>query len=115
MQRERLYLLDILAATRDIERFVHDVEREAFLANSEKQSAVAFQFSVIGEAVFHVTDALKHRYPEVAWIQARDLRNLIAHRYFAIDWTIIWDTATISVPLLRQQISTILAAEFPEE
>jgi uncharacterized protein with HEPN domain len=56
---------------------------------------------------------MKQRYPAIAWVQARDLRNLIAHRYFAIDWSIIWDTATVSVPLLRPQIAAILEAEFP--
>lgn len=114
MQHERLYLHDILEAADAIARFVEDTSRDAFLADSEKQSAVAFQFLIIGEAVRNLPDEMKSRYPDIAWGRARNLRNLIAHHYFAIDWSIIWDTATLSVPQLGTQISRILAAEFPE-
>ena len=36
------------------------------------------------------------------------LRNLLVHEYFGIDLQQVWDSATIDVPLLRQQIQPIL-------
>ncbi len=112
MQREHLYVRDIVRACDAIARYVMDIDRDAFLADDLLQSGVAFQFSIIGEAVRNVPVELKQRHPEVAWINARDLRNLIAHRYFAISWPIIWETATVSIPILRAQIATILMSEF---
>ena len=75
---------------------------------------MAFQFSIIGEAVRNLPDDLKQRYPDVAWVNARNLRNLIAHRYFAISWPIIWDTATLAIPVLRSQIAAIIDTEFSD-
>jgi uncharacterized protein with HEPN domain len=39
-------------------------------------------------------------------------RNIAVHAYFAVDWSIVWVTATQDAPQLRQQVSKILAAEF---
>jgi uncharacterized protein with HEPN domain len=43
------------------------------------------------------------------------LRNIAVHRYFGINWEIVWDTATQGVPVLHEQIAAILAAEFPDD
>jgi uncharacterized protein with HEPN domain len=112
MQRDHLYAIDILRACETIAKYVASTDRETFLADDLLQGGVAFQFSIIGEAVRNLPDDLKQRYPHVAWVNARDLRNLIAHRYFTISWPIIWDTATISIPVLRSQIAAIIDAEF---
>ena len=47
-------------------------------------------------------------YPAVPWKQARDMRNLLVHAYFAIDCDVVWTTATESVPLLAAQVKEIL-------
>jgi len=41
------------------------------------------------------------------------LRNIAIHQYFGISWDIVWDTATQDVPVLRDQVAAILAAEYP--
>jgi uncharacterized protein with HEPN domain len=38
----------------------------------------------------------------------------VVHEYFGLDWAIVWQAATDSVPELRRQVSGILAAEFPD-
>ena len=115
MQVEQLYLRDIVEAADAIAGFLNGVDRTSFLEDAEKKSAIAFQFTVIGEAVRNLPDDLKRRYPDIAWTNAPALRNLITHRYFAIDWTIIFDTAVTAIPNLRQQIASILANEYPED
>ena len=39
-------------------------------------------------------------------------RNLVVHEYFGLDWSIVLDTATTLVPVLRDQIAGVLSAEF---
>jgi uncharacterized protein with HEPN domain len=41
------------------------------------------------------------------------MRNFPAHRHFAIDWSIVWDTATQDVPALRQQVAAIIEIDDP--
>ena len=113
MQHERLYLVDILDACDKIGRFIAGHDASKFMADEQAQSAVAFQLSIIGEATRRLSDDLKQRYPNVAWQDARSMRNLIAHQYFAIDWLTVWDTAVRDIPALRQQLNAIMAAEFP--
>ena len=37
-------------------------------------------------------------------------RNFVVHEYFGLDWEIVWQTATDSVPDLSRQVSAILTA-----
>jgi len=114
MPREHLYLADIIAACDQIATFVSQTDSARFLSDDLAQSAVAFQFTIIGEAIANVTNELKQPYAEVRWADARRMRNLISHRYVAIDWQIIWDTAENSVPVLREQVEAILENEYPQ-
>ena len=41
-------------------------------------------------------------------------RNLVVHEYFGLNWPIVWDTAKMLVPVLREQVARVLSAEFPE-
>jgi uncharacterized protein with HEPN domain len=114
MEHVRLYLADILEASDRINRFIAGHDAAIFIIDELAQSAVAFQLSIIGEATRRLPDDLKQRYPTVAWQDARSMRNLIAHQYFAIDWMTVWDTVASDIPALRQQVATIVATEFPD-
>ncbi len=114
MQREALYLRDIVDPGEEIATYLIDTDELSFLADSLKQSAVAFQLSILGEAIANISDKFKQKYPDVEWSAARSLRNIIAHRYFAINWTIIWETAVRDVPVLQAQVAAILEYEYPD-
>lgn len=114
MPHDRLYLADIVEAADTIALLLQGFDETAFLADLRTQAAVAFHIANIGEAVNGISASLKQRYSHVSWAQARSMRNFLAHRYFAIDWSIVWEAATHDLPLLRQQIASILAAEFPD-
>lgn len=38
-------------------------------------------------------------------------RNIAIHEYFAVDWTIVWNAATVDAPALHEQVAKILADE----
>ena len=40
-------------------------------------------------------------------------RNRIVHDYFGLDWTVLYETLTIHVPILRD-LRRILETEFPD-
>lgn len=46
----------------------------------------------------YVADLVDHtravrEYPDVAWRQIRSFRNLAVHRYFSVDWAVVWKIA----------------------
>jgi len=73
---------------------------------------VLHKLTLIGEATRRLSPELLSRYPEADWKAIVGLRNIVAHAYFAVDWSIVWTTATEDVPHLRATVQEILAKEF---
>ncbi len=114
MRPERLYLSVILSAADAISIFLQDRSRQYFMMDYQLRSAVTYQMIIIGEALSHISAEVRARHPEIAWTEAIGLRNYAAHGYFSIDWAIIWDTATVDVPVIQHQIAAVIATEYPE-
>jgi len=112
MRSEQQYLTDIVEAADAIVRFMVDTDREAFLTNELRQSAVMQKIGVIGEAAGKVSPELRAQYPDVEWPNIVGMRNILVHSYFSIKQDIIWQTATQAVPDLREKIAHILDHEF---
>ena len=114
MQRERLYLADIVEAADAIARFIAGIEEEQFVSNDLVRSAVLHKLTVIGEAVRQLPPELRSRHPVVPWRSVVAFRNIAVHAYFSVDWSIVWSTATHDVPILRDQVAAIQEALPPE-
>jgi uncharacterized protein with HEPN domain len=78
-----------------------------------RRDAVLYRLLLLGEIASALPDALRDRYPDVAWRQIRAFRNLAVHRYFGVDWAVVWKIAQDEVPLLEEQAMAIMRAEFP--
>ncbi len=112
---ERLiaFLEHICAAILKIEAYVQDVDELAFLNSTLLQDAVARNFEIIGEASHNI----ERDYPEFA-VQNQDIplaiayqmRNVIAHGYFSIDYELVWKTIYKELPTLFRQVQACLAA-----
>jgi len=67
---------------------------------------------VIGEAAARISDELKARYREIPWPKIVAFRNILVHAYFGTDWAEVWLAASRQAPELRDQIASILQAEY---
>ena len=108
MRPERLYLQDILEACEAIQRFLRGSNETAFRQDELTQSAVLQKLIVIGEAAARLPRAFTEQHPEVEWADIVAFRNIAVHEYFAVDWQIVWVTATEDVPMLREKIGHLL-------
>lgn len=111
MRPEELYLTDIVDAADAIARFLEGISKEDFMSDELRQSAVLQKLIVIGEAAARLPTGFKTRRSEVDWQDIVAFRNIAVHAYFAVDWSIVWTTATEDVPVLRQQVERILQEE----
>ncbi len=114
MRRERLYLTDIVEAADAIGVFLKGVERERFLQDDLLRSAVLQKLAIIGEAAARLPKDFRARHTHVEWRDIVAFRNIAIHAYFAVQWSIVWATATEDVPTLRQVVLEILTAEYPD-
>lgn len=90
-----------------IQYYVKNENLNSFLENQLIQDAVLFQFSVIGEAIIHVENETlsKHDYP---WYKVRSFRNLIAHEYFNIKISAVWQIIISDLSVLQQVIQVMI-------
>jgi uncharacterized protein with HEPN domain len=115
MRTDALYLDDIIDAADSIARFLNGLEKENFLSDELRQSAVLQKLIVIGEAASRLSAEFRARHTAIEWPDIVGLRNIAVHQYFGVSWETVWNTATQDVPVLRERIASILAAEFPDE
>ena len=112
MRPEKLYLVNIIEAAQAIQRFCEPVGEEEFLNDELRQSAVLQKIIVIGEAAAHLSKQFSDEHAEVEWEDIIGFRNIAVHGYFAVLWTIVWETAIRDIPELHAQVARILEAEF---
>ena len=107
MNRDQLYLQDILEAIVRIERYT--AADTSVLEHDEPiQSLVLRYVQIIGEAVRGLTPELKAKHPEVPWRAIVRTRNVLVHHYFDIDVPTVREIVERDLPALRPQIKAIL-------
>jgi uncharacterized protein with HEPN domain len=112
LERDELYLRDIMEAADAIAAFISGMREASFVGNDLVRSAVLQKLTVIGEAAARMSPALKSRYAEIDWRDIVAFRNIAVHAYFSVDWSVVWLAAAEDVPELRGHVLAILAAEF---
>lgn len=107
MRHDDLYLDDIDDAAGAIERFIGKKQYRDFLKDEVLQSAVLQKLIVIGEAAGRISKDFRKRHPGIEWESIIAFRYIAVHEYFAVNWEIVWNTATDEVPALRKQLKGI--------
>lgn len=83
---------DILAAIREIQSFVADMDFDGFRRDTKTLKAVIADFIIIGEAAAGMPPEIVSAHPQVPWALMRGMRNTLVHAYFDVDPRILWDT-----------------------
>lgn len=112
MRSDALFLDDMYAAAEALLRFTAARQLDEVATDEVLSAAILQKFTVIGEAAKKVSEALRARYPDVAWSRAVAMRNVVVHAYFGVDWSVIWSTIEDDIPELRDRIRLILDTEF---
>jgi uncharacterized protein with HEPN domain len=114
MQRDAVYLADILSAAADLREFGLAASFEEFCSNKTLPYAMLHALTVIGEASSKVSAELKERHGEVPWQRVSGLRHRIVHDYSRLDYELVWQVVTVFAPELAEQVAAIFRAEFPD-
>lgn len=110
----RLYLEDVIEAMDNAEAFVAGMTFEDFEDDLKTQLAVERVFTIIGEAVKHIPDAIRTRYPDVPWRSMAGMRDRMVHDYPGVDAEIIWDTIRHRFPREKPLLKKVLE-NMPDE
>ena len=107
MRDDRAWLLDILEALLNIEKYSARGER-AFCDEELIQVWIVYYIQVAGEAANQLSDSFKRNHSDIPWKGIIGMRNVLVHQYFGLDLGEIWDTVTFDLPLLKVKIQDLL-------
>ena len=108
MREYSLYLKDILEAMASIEKFVAGMEFEDFKNDDRTSSAVIRKFEIIGEAIKHIPEEIRNKYPQIKWKQMAGMRDRLIHFYFGVKYDLVWHTIKDVIPKVKPIVQGIL-------
>ena len=107
MQRDRLLLAEIIDAAERLVELTAARTAADFEADRDRRDALLWNFTVLGEAVAQVSEAVKAAHPQVKWNDPVRLRNRIVHGYWSVDLEVLVATARDDLPAFIARVRTI--------
>jgi len=104
----RLYLADIIQCCDRIGEYVGGHSFDSFSEDNMLIDAVARNLEIIGEAVKNVPPDVLSVRPEILWSDIAKFRDIIAHQYFRIKLTVVWDVIANEIDGIRTAASKII-------
>ena len=104
----RLRIEDILEAAARAQRYVEEMDLDAFVSDERTLDAVSRCFGIIGEAVTHVPKDVIAAHPEIPWAEMRAMRNVVVHEYFGVTNETLYKTATEDLPTIVEPLQRLL-------
>lgn len=104
-------LQHIEQAIADIEKFTKGETLKTFCEKDMLHDAVMMQFIIIGEAIIHVENEKLDKY-DYPWYKVKSFRNMIAHEYFNIKLSAVWQIIENDLQQLKKVVQKILKKEF---
>ncbi len=103
MKNDKVYTDQMLDSIRKIELFVDGIDKENFAENQLVQSAVIMQLTLIGEVSKKISDDVKKNV-SLPWKEIAGFRDKAIHNYFDINLDVVWDTISIDLPPLKEEL-----------
>jgi uncharacterized protein with HEPN domain len=101
----------ISEACKKIMDYCENITEQEFIEDDMLNSAVLYQFIIIGEAIRHVDLDVLKKYP-YQWHLPRSFRNYAAHDYFGINLSQVYNTVKELLPDFKILIDTILKENY---
>lgn len=107
MKDFKVYLSHILSEIAFIEQNSVSMGKWGFMENPVICRATLRSLEIIGEAVKNIPDGYRDLYPSIPWKEFAGLRDVLIHKYFGVDYEMIWDIISNELPDLKNSIEKI--------
>lgn len=104
--RDATWLFHIVSAAKACLDHVDGLTSEQFATDRLRQSAVARELTIIGEATKRLSPELRESLPHIPWTSIAVLRDVIVHDYFRIDYERVWQVT-------RDELTPLISASEP--
>lgn len=103
---ETIFLIQIRKDLDSIEDIINDeILKRAIIRSLE----------IIGEATKNLPENIRQQNPQVDWKNIARMRDNLIHRYFGINYDIVWEVLEDRIPQLHQTVLRILQSIYREQ
>jgi len=109
------HLVRIIQHIGRIHEYVRVTNETEYHSKGMQFDAINKQIDLLGEQVsklFDSTDNVVHHFTDVPWAELRALRNRIAHDYFSVDPTMVWNFISNEISEVEMQVRDILRKRY---
>jgi uncharacterized protein with HEPN domain len=110
-RRYGFYLEDMLVSMERIQEYLGELEFIQFKQKYIVVDAVIRNFEIIGEASKHIPEDIISKYPDIPWKKMYDLRNIVTHEYFGIDYEMLWEIDKNDLPKNQIDLQRLIEIE----
>lgn len=105
------YLRHILDETTYLEGQAQGLSKDAFMQDETLKRAFSRSLEIIGEATKNVSAGIRQKHSHIDWRAMAGMRDRLIHKYFGIDYDLVWDVVVNKVPVLHREIQQIVQSE----
>ena len=111
MQRDLQFLLDMLQSAELVIQYTTQCSKDEFIDNIQLQDSVIRRLLVIAEAARRVSVITRRTLSNISRQEINGMRNRLVHEYDDINLNIVWDVVQNEIPILIQQLKSIVPPE----
>jgi len=64
-----------------------------------------YHLQTLGEAARALSNETRSQSADIPWTEIIGMRHILVHRYFGVDFELIWNIVSRRIPGLREQVS----------
>jgi hypothetical protein len=87
--------------------FTKGMDFAVFTKDAKTVDAVVRNIEILGEAAKNIPEEIKLSNPGIDWRAIAGTRNVIAHQYFGVDNSMIWEIIEKDLPKIKDIILKI--------
>jgi uncharacterized protein with HEPN domain len=85
-----------------------NIDYSEFTKNATLKRSFVRALEVIGEAAKNIPEEFREKHQKIRWKDMAGLRDVLIHRYFGINYNMVWDIVKNQVPGLKSNIQETL-------
>lgn len=109
MKTCRPYIIHILQEIEYLNQVSLGLTFERFAEDQTLKRAFVRSLEIIGEAVKNIPEAVRQKYPDIAWRKIAGMRDKLIHFYFGVNYQLVWSVLQSEIPILKEQLQQILS------
>ncbi len=107
--KDNIRLNHILDACLELEELISILKNlDEYLNNRYYKHSSVRLLEIIGEATASLSEEIRHQEHSIDWQSWKDLRNVLIHQYFGVDYERIFLILKEEIPILKKEIESIL-------